>query len=103
VRPRFDAAASAQRRWRAGTVARRASEVLRTEGPRTLWFRVLGETVYRRLIVMERPFDKDVPRVQAAGVELAILRPEQLEEYRELRPDAGAEVARTTRAIASPR
>jgi GNAT superfamily N-acetyltransferase len=45
TRPRADAMS-------AGMI-RRGLEILRTEGPLTLVFRVLGETVYRRMLVFE--------------------------------------------------
>jgi hypothetical protein len=87
---RFDAATYAHRRWGPGMILHRAREVLRTEGPRALWFRVLGETVYRRVIVMERPFGATVPEASRAGLELGLLQPGELAEYYALRPDAGA-------------
>ncbi|MDX6510595.1 MAG: Acetyltransferase domain [Gaiellaceae bacterium] len=80
----------------AGTVPRRtpraivarAAEVWRKEGPKSLALRLLGETFYRRLLVLERPFAGMVsaipPRipvvVERAGAE-------HLDEYLELRPD----------------
>jgi ribosomal protein S18 acetylase RimI-like enzyme len=69
---------------------RRAREVARSEGLRTLWFRVLGETVYRRLVVMERPFGAPVARSVHQEVPVAFLQPEEIGEYLELRPDAPA-------------
>ena len=42
-----------QARWTVRSALRRAVEVLRDEGPRVLWFKVLGETVYRRLTLVE--------------------------------------------------
>jgi len=80
------------RRWTPSTVWRRALEVLRTEGVRSLWFRVLGETVYRRMIVMQRPYDLSLRDVEA-GIPVAygILEPHGIDEYLQLRPDADAE------------
>ncbi len=45
----------------------RASEILRSEGARVLWFRILGETVYRRMILFERWLEQPVA---PAGCEL---------------------------------
>ena len=41
-------------------IVRRAFEILRNEGPLTLLFRVLGETVYRRMLVMETDLTRHV-------------------------------------------
>ena len=37
---------------------RRALEVLQQDGPQSLWFKVLSETVYRRVILLERLLDE---------------------------------------------
>jgi RimJ/RimL family protein N-acetyltransferase len=66
----------------------RAREVLRREGLRALWFKILGETVYRRLVVVERPLDLPVPDVAArVPVEVGLLRARELAEYRAFRPE----------------
>jgi hypothetical protein len=41
--------------WRGGL--RRAAEVLRMEGAKTLLLRMLAETIYRTMIVTERPLE----------------------------------------------
>jgi GNAT superfamily N-acetyltransferase len=51
--------------------------------------RVLGETGYRRMIVMERTFDLSMPDVEPrVPVTFAPLEPEQADDYLRLRPDA---------------
>lgn len=50
-----------QARWTVGSALRRAVEVLREEGPGVLWFKVLGETVYRRLTLVELPLASPPP------------------------------------------
>jgi hypothetical protein len=40
--------------WTAVRVWHRAKQVLREEGLKSLWFKILGETVYRRLLLLER-------------------------------------------------
>lgn len=45
-------------------IGRRSLEVLRAEGPRGLWWRGLGVTVYRRLILVSRRLESR-PRVAA--------------------------------------
>lgn len=67
----------------------RTVQVLRTEGPGSLLFRALGETVYRRMIVMERPFDLSMPDVDPGiPVRFAPLEPTDVDAYLRLRPDA---------------
>lgn len=60
----------------------RAAEVLRTEGARSLWFRILGETVYRRAILIERLLHDPIAEQQAGvDVEVNLLTPGDLDEY----------------------
>ena len=57
---------------------RRALEILRYEGPIALYFRVLGETVYRRLLV----FETDLTTTSYAhDPRCRWLRPEEAGEY----------------------
>ena len=79
----------ARRRWTPRSVATRAAEVLRTEGPRSLAFRVVGELAYRRMIVMQRPFDLSMPDVEPPiPVTFGALEPAEVEDYLLLRPNA---------------
>ena len=81
--------AASGRPWTVGTVWRRAREVLGKEGARSLFMRTLGETIYRRMIVMERPFNPPISPVPARiPVEFAPLELHEIEEYLESRPDA---------------
>ena len=76
-------------RWTPRTVAARGLAVLRTEGPRNLAFRVLGETGFRRMIVMQRAFDVPLQDVEIpVAVAFAPLAPEEIDDYLRLRPDA---------------
>ncbi len=45
------------RGWTPRSVARRAAEVARAEGLGSLAFRVIGELGFRRMLLMERPFE----------------------------------------------
>jgi len=68
---------------RRGHVIERASEILRSEGARVLWFRVLGETVYRRMIWFERRLAESSvagPECEVP-VEISQLRMDELSEY----------------------
>jgi GNAT superfamily N-acetyltransferase len=51
--------------WTARSAFARTFEVWREEGPRALWFKVLGELFYRRLAVFELPLGSDPPQLQA--------------------------------------
>lgn len=76
-------------------LCRRAVDVLGAEGPRSLCLRVLGETVYRRLLLMELWVDR--PPVWIAAdekVEFGPLLPDQLDEYLHFRPDVDADGTR---------
>jgi SAM-dependent methyltransferase len=80
--------------WRSAMA--RAVTIARDEGLRSLWFKILGETAYRRLLVMERPLDKplaEVPlRVPAI---IKPLRGSDVGDYVAFRPDTDpAEVRR---------
>jgi hypothetical protein len=61
--------AAPRRRWTPRQAGRRAREVVAGEGVRSLVFKVLGETVYRRLLLFERPLDPP-PALREPSVEL---------------------------------
>jgi len=76
-------------RWTASGVARRTAEVLRDEGPRSLWFKILGETVYRRALLMERRLDEPVAEVTLRlPVAMGLLGLSDVAEYAAFRPGA---------------
>ena len=66
----------------------------REEGLRALWFRVLGETVYRRLRLVElRP--QEAARVESELVlAFGFVQPAHAEDYARLQPGATAEGVR---------
>lgn len=83
------------RSWR--QILQRTVEVLRTEGPRSLWFKILGETVYRRALLVECYLDTVPPeRIQAREpVVFDRLQEAEVDEYVALRPKTDrAEVRR---------
>ncbi len=45
----IDGQDSDRRKWTLAGIAGRSAEVFREEGVKSLWFRILGETIYRRL------------------------------------------------------
>lgn len=88
------------REWTVRAVARRAVEVLREEGLRSLWFKVLGETCYRRAILFERPLDAPVtPVVTKVPVTIDLLDAAEVAEDDAFHPRSGpAEVRRRLEA-----
>jgi hypothetical protein len=85
-------------RWTLPSVASRAREVLRDEGARSLWFKVLGETVYRRMLVTElrlpAPPLAQTPRDGLAG---RLLTLDDLDAYAALHGHADDAAARMRR------
>jgi hypothetical protein len=77
------------RRWTLPEALARAAEVVRTEGVRALVARAAGETLYRRLVLVERdlgePLDADVPAELAFGY----LDGSAVDAYEAFRPGGG--------------
>jgi ribosomal protein S18 acetylase RimI-like enzyme len=66
----------------------RAFRTVRTRGPVNLWFRILGEIAYRRVVVLECRLDGDLPEVAArVPVRIALLTSADLEHFARFRPD----------------
>lgn len=66
----------------------RAGEILREEGVRTLWFKILGETVYRRVMLLERPLLEPIPDVTSRlPVTIGLLEKNEITEYLEYRAE----------------
>lgn len=70
----------------------RASRIAHEEGPKSLWFKILGETVYRRLLLIERDPSLDPPENHCLlkDAECHALTPAEIGAYQELRPEADA-------------
>lgn len=80
---------TARERWKFRRALERASEVLRQEGARSLWFKILGETVYRRLLLLERPLQEPIPDVTArVSVVIGLLKKIEIAEYVQFRTEA---------------
>src|SRR5712691_6215953 len=85
---RMATALAAGERWKVRVALERAKEVLREEGVRSLWFKLLGETVYRRLLLLERPLQDAIPAVTArVPVEISLLQKSEIAEYVEYRAE----------------
>lgn len=75
--------------WTGRRIVARAAEILRTDGVRTLWFKILGETVYHRLLLSERRLDEPIPEVRSAlPITIGFLGPGDIDAYLLFRPDA---------------
>jgi GNAT superfamily N-acetyltransferase len=86
---------SADGYWTPAAAARRAREVAAQQGPKALWFKVLGETVYRRLTLYEFRLDWALPSPPpGSAFDLDLLRPEELDDYLELLPATAPEDVR---------
>jgi SAM-dependent methyltransferase/ribosomal protein S18 acetylase RimI-like enzyme len=76
-------------RWTIGAVLARVPGVWREGGLRHLWFKVLGETVYRRAHLVQCTLTELPPAPAAAmAIEIAPLAEDEVGDYLELRPDA---------------
>lgn len=77
-----------QSHWTPGRIWHRVKEVLHQEGLRSLWFKVLGETVYRRLLLVERVLEGGDTRGDEATGRLSLLCADDLPRYALFRSDA---------------
>ena len=74
--------------WTARSVLRRAREVLRDDGLRALWFKVLGETVYRRVSLVRLPIDPPPPLTESTvDTSFGFVGPDEIDALTRLRPD----------------
>jgi ribosomal protein S18 acetylase RimI-like enzyme len=65
-----------------GNAIRRAMRTLRVEGPRSVWFKLLSECGYRRLLLLERPLDEPIADfTPALAVDVAMLGSGEVDEY----------------------
>ena len=66
----------------------RAFRIVRKRGPVNLWFRILGEIAYRRVVLLECRLDGELPEVAArVPVRITLLTPADLEAFSRLRRD----------------
>jgi GNAT superfamily N-acetyltransferase len=75
-------------RWSVSRALVRLREVVREEGYRSLWFKILGETVYRRVLLVERPLDEPFPTIEPrTPIVVELLDPGGIEAYLAFRTD----------------
>jgi ribosomal protein S18 acetylase RimI-like enzyme len=73
----------------------RAFRTARTRGPVNLWFRILGEIAYRRVVVLECRLDGELPEIAArVPVRIALLTSADLEHFARFRPGLEPSVVR---------
>jgi ribosomal protein S18 acetylase RimI-like enzyme len=78
--------------WTLGGAVNRAREVMREQGPIALWFKLLGETAYRRLAVYEFRLDRPIPAAPVQSpVDIALLRPDEVADHLRLLPGTSPE------------
>jgi len=81
-------------RWTPKGVLQRSLQVLRSEGLRALWFKILGETVYRRLLIVERKVEPSLSEETPSSVEFGQLTLAGIPEYLRFRRITADEVRR---------
>lgn len=74
-----------KRHWTLLRILRRGWEVFRTEGLKSLWFKVLGEVCYRRVILLERSLEH-LRRPEGCELDIRIetLAEPNMDDYRSL-------------------
>ena len=78
-----------RRKWTPAAIARRSAGVVREEGVQSLWFRMLGETIYRRLVFFVCRQDcmpPDLP--SSANLTLSTIADSDCETYERFRGGA---------------
>ncbi len=75
--------------WTPRQIVQRAWQVVHTEGLVSLWFKILGECGYRRVVLFVRQFEGQPAHVDTRlPVQLGRLQPDELDTYFALRPEA---------------
>ena len=93
-----ESTAPGARRWTPVAAIKRVRQVLRTEGPRSLLFGALAETVYRRLVIFEQELDGSVVPAASPDLYFAWLDESRVGEYERLRPGHAGQTAARLRA-----
>ncbi|KAB2888835.1 MAG: GNAT family N-acetyltransferase [Desulfobulbaceae bacterium] len=77
---------SDRRKWTVTGIAGRSAEVVRSEGVKSLWFRILGELVYRRLVLFSCRQERLPPGLPgSAGLTLATIADSERDAYERFR------------------
>ncbi len=74
--------------WTLGEKLGRCLEVIRKEGLGSLWFKVVGEYCYRRLVILEHDLPPEVHKMKLPGhVEMKLLTSDDIGAYLDARPE----------------
>ena len=81
--------------WTLRSICERAWDVLRAEGLTSLWFKMLGETLYRRLILFQLSLSHyEAVLPPGLPVTLGLLSEDDVDEFADYRPDRDAQEVR---------
>jgi hypothetical protein len=89
-----DSQAPGAQRWSLRSAVARALAVRREEGLRQLWFKILGETVYRRLLLVALDPHDAVNTESDLDLEFRFLSAADADDYARLRPGISADSVR---------
>jgi len=79
-------------RWTLRSIMRRVVEILREDGPRVLFWKVLGETVFRRVRCFERSLCDPIPPASPIpGVTVEEVPPDRWREFQHALPGTSLE------------
>ena len=85
----IDGQDSDRRKWTLAEIAGRSAEVVREDGLKSLWFRILGETIYRRLVLFScRPHCMPSDLAGSASLTLATIADSDWVAYQRFRGGA---------------
>jgi GNAT superfamily N-acetyltransferase len=74
--------------WTLGEKLGRCIDVVRTEGLASLWYKVVGECCYRRLVILEHDLPPEVQNMKLPGhVEMRLLTLDDIDAYLDARPE----------------
>ncbi len=74
--------------WTPARIASRSLEILREEGVRGFWFKLLAELGYRRLLLLQRPLAEPIPELEASlPLQFDLLEPDDIDAYLSLHDD----------------
>jgi len=65
----------------------RALEIFRKGEIKTLWFKILGETLYRRLLLFNKDYHEPIEQIAETNIETRVLQRNDIGEYINFRPD----------------
>lgn len=74
--------------WTLGEKLRRCIDVVRKEGLASLWFKLVGECCYRRLVILEHDLPPEIQKMKLPGhIEMRLLTSDDVDAYLDARPE----------------